>query len=183
VWLDPGGRGLFPLEGTAGAGPAPEISARPVDASERFRAHARDREYASAYQLLVAQPGVVGVSVGDLMLAADVARLSGHPAAAIPYLERVIRDHAGSGQAPLAAFTLGRIYSGMGRDEQAAAAFSKASGLDPKGPLAEDALARRVEHAYRAGDRSGARRLAEQYLSTYPSGRRRDEVLRLGGIR
>ena len=181
VLLEPGGKGLFPLEGTTQtAAPAP--SARPPDAAERFRARARDRDYAGAYQLLVSNPAVVSGSAADLMLAADVARLSGHVEAAIPYLERVIREHASSAQAPLAAFTLGRVLASLGRTAQASEAFAKVTALAPSSPLAEDALARRIEGASRAGDRQTARRLAEQYLATYPTGRRRDAVRRLGGL-
>jgi predicted Zn-dependent protease len=183
VLLEPGARETFPLEGTAVAPPAPDDSARPVDAAERFRAHARARDYASAYQLLATTPTVVGTGATDLMLAADVARLSGHAPDAIPYLERVIREHAGSGQAPLAAFTLGRILSGMGQNRRAMDAFAQVAALAPSSPLGEDALARRVEMAYRGGDRLTSRRLAEQYLASYPAGRRRATVARFGGLK
>jgi transmembrane sensor len=182
VLLEPGARETFPLAGTAVAPPAPADSSRAVDAAERFRAHARARDYASAYRLLATTPTVVGNGATDLMLAADVARLSGHPADAIPYLERVIREHRGSGQAPLAAFTLGRVLSGMGQAERAMEAFALVSTLSPKSPLGEDALARQTEMAYRGGDRVAARRLAEQYLASYPAGRRRAAVARFGGL-
>jgi len=181
VLLEPGARETFPLGGTAVA-PPPSDASRAVDAAERFRAHARARDYASAYQLLATTPTVVGNGATDLMLAADVARLSGHAADAIPYLERVIREHRGSGQAPLAAFTLGRVLSGMGQAERAMEAFALVSTLSPKSPLAEDALARQTEMAFRGGDRVAARRLAEQYLALYPAGRRRAAVARFGGL-
>jgi transmembrane sensor len=186
--LQPGAQGLFPLEGTAAVPAPPSDSTRPVDstrpadAAERFRAQARNRDYAGAYQLLVTTPAVVGTGAADLMLAADVARLSGHAADAIPYLERVLRDHSGSDQAPLAAFTLGRILSRMGQTQRAMQAFAQVSALAPRSPLAEDALARRVEGARRAGDQATARRLAEQYLAAYPAGRRRAAVARFGGL-
>jgi transmembrane sensor len=182
VLLEPGARETFPLGGTAVALPAPADSSRAVEAAERFRARARARDYAGAYELLANTPTVVGSGATDLMLAADVARLSGHPADAIPYLERVIREHRGSGQAPLAAFTLGRVLSGMAETERATEAFGLVSTLSPKSPLAEDALARQTEMAYRGGDRVAARRLAEQYLALYPSGRRRAAVARFGGL-
>ncbi len=182
VLLEPGAHQTFPLEGTAVSSPPPADSARASDAAERFRAHARARDYARAYQLLATTPTVVGNGATDLMLAADVARLSGHPADAIPYLERVIREHRGSGQAPLAAFTLGRVLSGMAETERAMEAFALVSTLSPRSPLAEDALARQTEMAYRGGDRVAARRLAEQYLALYPSGRRRAAVARFGGL-
>ena len=44
------------------------------------------------------------------MLAADAARFSGHPQQATHFLERMTREHPQNSIAPLAAFTLGRIY-------------------------------------------------------------------------
>lgn len=148
----------------------------------QLRALAESKAYAQAYQLMKESPEAVGSGATDLMLAADVARSSGHPGEAIPYLRRVVQEHPGSGQAPLAAFTLGRILSGMGRTAEATEAFATVSRLAPGSALAEDALARRVEAASAAGDRATARRLAEQYLSAHPSGRRASAMRRLGGL-
>ena len=50
-----------------------------------------------------------GASVDDLLMLADVARLSAHGADAVAPLSRVVTDHAGDASAPLAAFTLGRL--------------------------------------------------------------------------
>ena len=57
----------------------------------RFRAQAARREYAAAYRSLVAAPGVAEHSPEDLLLAADAARLSGHPAESVPYFQRLLR--------------------------------------------------------------------------------------------
>ena len=115
------------------------------------------------------------------MLAADAARLSGHPAEATPYLERIVRKYRGDVRAPLAAFTLGRIllYQ-LGRPGEAADAFALVRKILPEGPLSSDALAREAEAADRAGQRERARGLAEEYVAKYPSGRRLESVRRYG---
>ena len=117
----------------------------------------------------------------DLLLAADAARLSGHPAEAVPYLERVLRGHTRDPRAGLAAFTLGRVLlDELGRPGEAvdAFAFARSSG----GPLAEDALARQVEAVSRAGDVTRSRELALLYQRLYPNGRRAKAVSRFGGL-
>jgi transmembrane sensor len=70
------------------------------------------------------------------------------------------------------------------RDSPAAAAqsFSSCRRLQPGGPLAQDALAREVEAQSRAGNAAAARALAEQYLRSYPQGRRATAVKRFGGL-
>jgi transmembrane sensor len=143
---------------------------------------AKQRDYQSAYRILKATPSAVGVSSADLLLAADVARLSGHPAEAVPYLERLLATHPASGEAPLAAFTLGRTLMGLGRIDAAISAFARARSLAPSGPLAEDALVRQVEAASRAGKRDLAQKLAAQYERNYPNGRRLQSVRGYAGL-
>jgi transmembrane sensor len=149
----------------------------------RFREHAKQGDYAEAYRALVATPQVVDNTAEDLLLAADAARLSGHPGEALPYLRRLLDKHARDQRAPLAAFTLGRILlSELGRPTEAAEAFLLTRRLAPDGPLAQDALARETEAANQAGAHERARRLAEEYRGRYPDGRRLEEVRRYGGI-
>jgi TolA-binding protein len=148
----------------------------------RFVAHVERGEYEKAYAILAQRQDIVGSSAQDLMRAADAARLSGHPGRAVPYLERIVRDHASDSRASLAAFTLGRIYlSQLGQPRQAARAFATARRLAPGGALAPDALAREAEAARAAGDSSRAMLLAAEYLERYPEGRRREAMQRLGG--
>ena len=128
-----------------------------------------------------AGPSAVRDDTADLLLAADAARLSGHPSEAVPYLERVLRGHASDPRARLAAFTLGRVLlDELGRPREAvdAFAFARSSG----GPLAEDALARQVEAVSRAGDVTRSRELARLYQRLYPNGRRAKAVSRFGGL-
>ena len=149
----------------------------------RFREHASRGEYAEAYRALAAAPQSVDNTAEDLLLAADATRLSGHPQQALPYLQRLLDKHAHDQRAPLAAFTLGRILlSELARPREAADAFLLTRRLAPDGQLAQDALAREVEAANKAGAPERARRLAEEYRGRYPGGRRLEEVRRYGGI-
>jgi transmembrane sensor len=147
-----------------------------------WRDTAERGEYARAYALLQ-QPGPVPLSVEELLLAADAARLSGHPEAALPYLRRVIDEHAQDSRASLAAFTLGGVLmQQLARPREAEAAYAKARALAVHSSLAQDALARQVEAAQRAGDPTHARALADEYLSRYPDGRRVHAVRRFAGL-
>ncbi|MBN1608656.1 MAG: FecR domain-containing protein [Polyangiaceae bacterium] len=122
-------------------------------------------------------------TAGDLLVAADNARLSGHGEQAEKLLRRVLRDHRNDSRAPLAAFTLGRmLLRELGRPTEAAAVFADARRLSPRGPFAEDALAREVEAHRRAGAVALARSRAEEYLRLYPNGRRAVTVRAMGGI-
>lgn len=176
------------------AGAAAPSSARTVPATgastgsgssgTSWRTLAQDGDYAAAYERMQADPrGAVRDEPGDLLLAADVARLGGHPDRAIQPLERVVGKHPRDSRAPLAAFTLGRTFlDQLGRPREAAAAFATARRLAPEGAMAQDALAREVESWSRAGEASLARSRAEEYVSTYPHGRRLAAVRRLGGL-
>jgi transmembrane sensor len=128
-----------------------------------------------------AGPNAVRDETADLLLAADAARLSGYPAEAVPYLERVVRGHAADPRSSLASFTLGRVLlDELGRPREAADAFARARAAG--GPLAEDALAREVEAASRSGDITRSRELAREYQTRYPKGRRAKAVSRFGGL-
>ena len=161
----------------------PSANVDALSSRRRFLDHAGRAEYREAYSVLERAPEVVGNLPEDLMLAADAARFSNHPAQATRFLERVTREHPQSSVASLAAFTLGRIYlSQVGQPAKAADAFALARKLAPAGSLAEDALAREVEAAQVAGQPTRARDLAEQYLRRYPNGRRLTSVRKSGGL-
>jgi transmembrane sensor len=167
-------------EGSSAGGrdvPAPAAPALP-----RWRALAESGRYDDAYQALrSAGPGAPRDDATELLVAADAARLGGHPAEAVPYLQRVVRGHARDPRAPLAAFTLGRVLlDDLGRPAEAADAFERARGAG--GVLAEDALAREVEACSRAGDAARARALALEYARAYPAGRRARVVAKFGGV-
>lgn len=162
-----------PVEDAPAAHTQPDI---PAPARERWRSLARAGKHAEAFSSL-------GMHVVDdlsgLLLAADAARLSGHPREAARHLERLVARHGRSAEAPLAAFTLGRLcLHELGEPKRAAAAFARAYALAPNGPLAEDALAREAEAYHRAGDHTEARSVAQQYLARFPHGARRAELAR-----
>ncbi len=121
---------------------------------------------------------------GELLLAADVARLSHHPAEALPRLEQILQQHHSDPRAPLAAFTLGRVLlEELNRPRDAAPAFAEARALDVHGPLAADALAREVEAWARADEPRRARERAGEYVRLYPDGSRLGSVRRYGAGR
>jgi hypothetical protein len=164
--------------------PAAEKPSRPpaAPATSSWRPLAEKGRYDEAHLALKkAGPNAVRDETADLLLAADAARLSGYPAESVPYLERVVRAHSRDPRSSLASFTLGRVLlDELGRPREAADAFARARAVG--GPLAEDALAREVEAASRAGDITRSRELAREYQTRYPNGRRAKAVSRFGGI-
>jgi hypothetical protein len=55
-------------------------------------------------------------------------------------------------------------------------AFAMYRRLSPKGEFAEDTLARQIDAAIERGDLPLARKLADQYATDFPSGRRLGEI-------
>jgi transmembrane sensor len=155
------------------ASPAPSAHGAGGSASDdRWRRNALAGDYARAYEELKAMGAdAVRDDPGDLMLAADIARLSGHPEDSVRPLRAVVERHSGDRRAPVAAFTLGRVLDDLGRPAQAAAAFEKARVLWPAGPLSEDALSRSADAWQRAGRTAAARAAAGEYERRYPNGR------------
>jgi len=153
-----------------------------LPAPSAWRPLAESGRYDEAHTALKkAGPYAVRDETADLLLAADAARLSGHPSEAVPYLERVVRGHSSDPRSSLASFTLGRVLlDELGRPREAADAFARARAAG--GPLAEDALAREVEAASRAGDTTRSRVLAREYQKLYPNGRWAKAVSRFGGL-
>jgi transmembrane sensor len=189
-----GERGTFPPteargESTPVAEPeAPALAPGPAPAaippSVDWRSLARKGGFVSAYRVIrdKARPAALA-DLDDLLLAADVARGAGHAAEAVPYLNRAMALHNGDSRAAVAAFTMGRIrQADLDDPAGAAAAFAQVRTIAPQGPLAEDALAREVECRFQAGDKMGARTLAEEYLRTWPAGSRSRAVRHFGGL-
>jgi len=143
-----------------------------------YRARVGSHDYRGAYAILAHHPALAGDTVQELLVAADVARLSDHPAEAVPYLQRIVREHPRDERAHQAAFTLGRTLSGLGRTREAMSMFGRVRSDWPGNPLAEDALVRQTEAAGALGELATARRLAGEYERDYPTGQRRAEVRR-----
>jgi transmembrane sensor len=182
VELRAGMSGLFPTPVTA----APSAEAATSDAAtqvdEEWRALAKRGSYPSAYSSL-SRAGASSVrdEPGDILLAADVARLSGHPQEAVQWLRRLLARHATDGRAPAAAFTLGRVLTDEVGDAAAGAeAFAKVERLAPAGTLAESALARSAEAYSRAGNTARASAMADRYLSRFPAWRYATRMKQLG---
>jgi transmembrane sensor len=115
--------------------------------------------------------------VADLLLLADVARLSGHPREAVGPLARILDIYPRDPQAPLAAFALGRLeLDTLNAPARAAAALQRALDLGVPQSLREDVRARLVEAHARSGNRAAARTAAEAYLHEFPDGRYRAQV-------
>lgn len=180
--------------------PAPEPQvAPPPHEPESWQALAHEGQFEQAYRLAYGPPAEAAgprrppaappllrereVVPSELLLLADVARLSHHPADAVAPLSRLLREHAADPRAPLAAFTLGRVLlDELGRPREAAQSFLRVQELDPSGPLSQDALAREVEAWSRAGEAASARARALQYVQKYPTGRRLRSVRHFGEL-
>jgi transmembrane sensor len=172
-----------PVTPSAPSAPTPTTQAPPpppehAPASPRsvWKDLARSGDYDAAYRQL----GPDGVareaaraSVDDLMMLADVARLSAHGADAVVPLSHVVDEHAADARAAVAAFTLGRLQlDTLNHPGQAAKAFARAIALGLPGSLVEDAYARLVEADAKAGNRDAARAAADEYARKFPQGTR-----------
>jgi transmembrane sensor len=182
-WFPPEPQSAVPATEPAAAEPVQSSSKTPPAVSDRTRfiELSRQGNYQAAFSIIDRAPSLFEGSAEDLMMAADAARLSNHPLQAVGYLQRITKEHARDSRAPLAAFTLGRIYMNqLGQPAAAARAFALVRQLAPAGALVEDALAREAEALEQAGQHAAAQRLAADYLKQYPSGRRSEKLRELG---
>jgi hypothetical protein len=107
----------------------------------------------------------------ELALLADVARFGRRPQQAIMALSSLRRRFPTSSLASVAAFNIARVhFDQRGAYDDAARWFRVYLKEQPAGPLAREAQGRLMEALYRAGDRSGASRIADAYLSANPNG-------------
>ena len=174
AFLSAGQSGLYPPPVGAAvkpAAPLADLAANVAEEASSWRKLAKSGAYVDAYKAIGAASKSVHDDPSNLMLAADVARLSRHPAEATRFLSRVTDGFPRDKRAPLAAFTLGRVLlEDLGQPGRAADAFKRAQQLAPKGSLASDALAREVDAAQRAGQAERARQAAARYVQLYPNG-------------
>jgi transmembrane sensor len=180
-----------PVEAASPSADAPEataaatIAAAPrrdpvAEDASAWRELARGGHHREAFAALGAQ-GLLREAkrrgVADLLVLADVARLSGHATEAVAPLERILREFPGDPQAPLAALALGRLeLDTLDRPAKAATALNLALSLGVPHSLREDVRTRLVEAYARAGNRAAARAAAAAYLREYPDGRDRSIV-------
>jgi transmembrane sensor len=149
-----------------------------------WRVLAQDGQFDQAYRSLeTSNLAAASDEPGDLLLLADIARLSHHPAESIAPLEKLLREHRSDPRAALCAFTLGRVLlDDLGKPREAAAAFREAQLLDPSFAMIEEALAREVKALWRAGDSTAAHERALEYLRRFPEGGSARSVRRFGAL-
>jgi transmembrane sensor len=175
--LQAGESGWFPPLQVSASGQPPSVGSSPATPSvARARIALRDPKgkanNASSHE-----------SAESMLLAADRARLAGHPEQGVALLRLLLKEHREDPRAPLAAFTLGRVLlMELGQPADAAAAFAEVRRLSPGGPFAEDALAREVEAWRQAAQPERAHARALEYLSLYPAGRRATSVRSMGKV-
>lgn len=122
--------------------------------------------YAEAVQVAERRAVLRDGSAEELLALARAARYAGRPEVAQRALITCRSRFAGSQQASVAAFLLGRSSSGA----SAAEYFSAYLREQPSGVWAREALGRLIEVHEAAGDRESARAVAERYLESYPDG-------------
>lgn len=130
--------------------------------------------FADAYAVIVLdgfEAAVSRASVPELALLGDTARFAGKPADALTAYQALRSRGAGTAAAKQAAFSIARVHF----DQRAAYAeaarwFRTYLAEQPGGPLARESEGRLMESLSRAGDRAGARKVAEGYLAKYPRG-------------
>jgi TolA-binding protein len=143
-------------------------------ATSSWQSLSRQGRFADAYGLIELDgfdATVSKASVAELSLLGDTARFVAKPADALRAYQALRTRGAGSAAAKQAAFSIARVHF----DQRAAYAeaarwFRTYLAEQPGGPLAREAEGRLMESLSRAGDRSGARRVAEKYVATYPRG-------------
>jgi tetratricopeptide (TPR) repeat protein len=111
------------------------------------------------------------LDLGGLRTLADSARYAGRPELAERALAATRLRAAGTPAAHQAAFLLGRVAADLrGDDVRAARWFATYLEESPEGPLAEEALGRRVDSLSRAGLKPEAEAAAREYLRLHPDG-------------
>ncbi|MFO0556678.1 MAG: FecR family protein [Polyangiales bacterium] len=159
------------------------VSSARARENNAWRALAESGRYDDAWRAIEPVSARSIDTVNDLLLASDVARLSGHPEQATRFLQEILRTHASDPRAAMAAFTLGRVLiDELGRPREAAESFARVASLDHAGTFGEDALARQVEAWSRAGDSARAREAAAEYVRLFPEGRSLRRVRRWGAL-
>jgi len=142
---------------------------------EPWRVLAERGAHGEAYEAL--GPRGIDARVGaasarELLLMADVARLSGHPADAVHPLERLLAEHPRDAQAPLAAVILGRLeMDSLHRPARAVSALEQAIELGVPAALADDVEGRLAVLWLTSGAPERGDAAAAAYLAARPEGR------------
>ena len=165
--------------GSSAAKLAPEDSARTLPKVVRpalgsWKDLASRQDYADALAAAEADgfdQTCQAASAHDLVLLGNAARFAGSAARAQQAFRLVRSRFAGTPDAAMAAFFLGRIaYDQLGNRSEAAEWFRSYLREAPSGALAREAAGRLLEAQRALGDLQAARITARQYLEKYPSG-------------
>lgn len=150
-------------------GPTPQVPI-PVEGRAPRASRGRPRPVAElAAHAPIAAPEVD--EVGALLRQADELRVASQGMRARELLLDVRRRFAATAGAARAAFVLGVLsLETFHAPAEAARWFDLYLRESPDGPLAREALGRRVQSLHLAGDDEGARDAAERYLSRDPDG-------------
>jgi len=168
-----------PMEPPASVAPPRAVHAEPARNEARWDELAAHGEYHAALVALEQHGGLAFVARTTnepalLLSLSDVAREVDQPAQAVLVLERLLASHPDSREAPMAAFTLGKIQlERLGRPLEAVAAFERVLAHERGAVLAEHALARLADAYEQAGRHEDAERSARLYLERHPAGRHR----------
>lgn len=174
--------GLAPAEQLADPGgldEEPNRTGQPRDAAPAvvvpsWQGLSGQGRFADAYAVIALdgfEAAVSRASVPELALLGDTARFAGKPADALTAYQALRSRGAGTAAAKQAAFSIARVHF----DQRAAYAeaarwFRTYLAEQPGGPLARESEGRLMESLSRAGDRVGARKVADGYLAKYPRG-------------
>ncbi len=115
--------------------------------------------------------GVLGAaSMADVGALADAARFVGKGSLATRCLHTLRSRFPGTARAASAAFVLGRTAEDAGSSSTALGWYDTYLAEAPGGPLAPEALGRRMLALRRMGNTGAARQAAEVYLRRFPNG-------------
>ena len=110
-------------------------------------------------------------SASDLLLLGNSARFAGSPGRAERAFRFARSRFAGTHEASMASFFLGRIaYDQRGNPGEAAHWFQSYLREEPAGGLAREAAGRLIEAERARGDSAATLAAAQSYLQKYPSG-------------
>lgn len=170
--------------------PAPTSNEAPIDTQDsddrpaiaRWQTLAELGDHRGAYEALSPsglERRARGASARELLLLADVARLSGHPADAVAPLRRFLDAHASHAEAPLAAITLARVELTLQRPAAAAEAFERAQSLGVPGAFDAEVCSGLALARARVGALDAARDAARRCLERHSNPPQREALRRL----
>ncbi|MEP7125160.1 MAG: FecR domain-containing protein [Byssovorax sp.] len=152
-----------------------------ADGPAWYTSYEKGNEDATALALLRQQPGGAEGAITNARSPQELMAIStiaggknGDPGVAIAAMKSVVDRFPEDVNAQIAAISLARIYKASGKEDLSTAYLERANKLN--GPLAEDALCRRIKGERLAGHKDEAIRQANEYVAKYPDGRCKDEV-------